>query len=84
MIYDIAQSKNISIEHVSSHQNPKNPEATQSQVADHLARINIAQDSEAEQIPGYRSGLDTLGLMIYFNRLRGEDAWWQKLWQNKL
>lgn len=48
MIYNIAQSKNTSTEHVSSHQNPKNPEATQSQVADHLARIKVAQNSEAE------------------------------------
>lgn len=37
-IYDIAQSKSISIGHVFAHQKHKNPEAKWNQMADHLAR----------------------------------------------
>ena len=47
-VYDIAQSKNISIGHVSAHQKPKNPEAKWNQMADDFARINVVQNSEAE------------------------------------
>lgn len=45
--------------------------ATQSQVADHLVRKNIARNFEAEQVPGYRSGLDTQRRKIYFHYERG-------------